>query len=102
MASDRLVASKSLEIPLFFFMNCSFLRRFLLSVEGLGFFFLIIFSTGEVAFSLVSRLKEKVEPMVREKEMVCPLFARAWQKSRHCFSRTGSPPLNVEVAIFTD
>ena len=86
MASDRLVASKSLEIPLFFFMNCSFLRRFLLSVEGLGFFFLIIFSTGEVAFSLVSRLKEKVEPMVREKEMVY-----------HCLPGPGRSPGTVSV-----
>ena len=101
MASARLVASRSLEVSLFCFKNSSFLRRFLLSVEGLGFFFLVIFSTGEVAFPLVSRLKEKVEPRVREKEMVCPLLARAWQKSRHCFNRAGSPPLNVEVAIFT-
>ena len=92
----------SLVASLFLFKNSPFLLWFLLIVEGLGFFFLITFSPGEVSFFLVSKLKEKVEPRVREKEMVCPLLARAWQKSRHWNTRTESPPLIVEVAIFTD
>ena len=92
----------SLVASLFCFKNSSFLLWFLLIVEGLGFFFLITFLSGEVSFFLVSRLKEKVEPRVREKEMVCPVLASAWQKSRHCFTRAGSPPLIVEVGTFTD
>ena len=92
----------SLNVSLFFFRNSSFLRRFLLSVEGLNFFFFGNLSTKEAAFLLVSRLKEKVEPRVREKEMVCPVLASAWQKSRHCFTRAVSPPLIVEVGTFTD
>jgi hypothetical protein len=74
---------------------------FLLKVEGLGFFFLGIFISEEVAFTLVSRLKTNVEPRVTEKVMVCPILASAWQNSRHWDNRAGSPPLIGEVAIFT-
>ena len=53
---------------------------------------------------LVPRLKKKVTPRVREKEMVCPILARAWQKSRywHWDTREDSPTLTVVVEILTD
>ena len=101
VASARLVASLSLEVSLVCFKNCSFPWRFLLRVEGLGFFFLAIFSPEELTFTLVSRLNENVEPRLRVKEIVCPMLVSAWQNSRHCDTRAGSPSLMVAGAIFT-
>ena len=34
--------------------------------------------------------------------MVCPMLARAWQKSRYCDIREDSPTFIVVVAIITD
>jgi hypothetical protein len=50
-------------------------------VEGLDFFFFL--PLFRVVFSLLSREKEKVEPMVRAKEKLWPLLASAWQNVRH-------------------
>ena len=85
-----------------FLLEKLFIFLFLLSVEGLGFFICGFFSQGEVAFFLVSRLRDKVEPRAREKEMVCIILASAWHKSRHCVNRAGSPPIIVMGAILTD
>ena len=37
--------------------------------------------------------------MVREKEMVCPMLARAWQKSRYWDTREDLPTLIIVVDI---
>jgi hypothetical protein len=71
-------------------------------VLGDGLFFFFTISLEVVVFDLVSRLKEKVEPSLREKEMVCPMLASAWQNSRHWDIRIGSPPLMAAGGIFTD
>ena len=47
-------------------------------------------------------LNKKVQPRVRENEMVFPMLARAWQKSRYCDNREDSTTLIVVVAILTD
>ena len=70
-----------------FFSKNSFLRlAFLLSVEGL--FFLVPEDMG--ALPLVSREKEKVEPMEREKLKATPWLLSAWQKSKHLEAKLGS------------
>ena len=68
-------------------------------VEGF-FFFCETFSLGEVAFLLVSRLKEKVEPMVREKAKG---QGQAEVQALHRDTyRAGSPPLTIIGDILTD
>ena len=70
--------------------NSSLLLAFLRKEDGLGFFFFRTSASAEVVLSLaggvlslVSREKEKVEPMVREKLKALPWLASAWQKARH-------------------
>ena len=64
-----------------FFSRNSFLRlAFLLRVEGLLFF---LVPGDKDALPLVSREKEKVEPMESEKLKATPWLLSAWQKSRH-------------------
>ena len=36
---------------------------------------------------LVFKEKLKLDPMERERLMVCPMLASVWQNSRHCFTR---------------
>ena len=65
-----------------FLLRNSILRlAFLLCVEGLSFFL----STGSAASALllVSKEKEKLVPMFREKWKVLPWVASAWQNSMH-------------------
>ena len=78
-----------------FFSKNSLLRlAFLLSVEGL--FFLVPEDMG--ALPLVSREKEKVEPMVSEKLKATPWLLSAWQKSKHLVAKLGS--LSPTAVIF--
>ena len=67
----------------FFFKNSSLRLAFLLLVDGLGIFFwvalLLVSKAG--TFSLVSREKEKVEPMEREKLKAKPWPANTWQQT---------------------
>ena len=68
----------------FFFKNSSLRLAFLLSVEGL----LIFLVTGDTdALILVSKEKEKVEPIAREKLNATPWLVSAWQKSRHLVAK---------------
>ena len=48
-----------------------------------------------------AQIEEESINKVREKEMVCPMLARAWQ-SRYWDTREGSPTLIVVGAILTD
>ena len=41
----------------------------------------------------------KFGPMEREKVMVCPMLASAWQKSRHCVTRADVPAPSGEEDI---
>ena len=67
---------------------------FLLTLEGLNFFFLTSSVETEAAFffSLASREKEKSEPTLREKEKAIPWLASAWQKSMHLMAKVESSP----------
>ena len=61
-------------------LRLAFLRR----VEGLGFLVLVIFL---ISLLLVSKEKEKLEPMEREKLKASPWVASARQKSMHLVTR---------------
>ena len=84
----------------FLFRNSVLLRVFLLWVEGLDLFF-VLTRVDFTLLSLVSREKENVELMVREKLKSLPWLASAWQKARHCDAKEGSTALNKSAAIFT-
>ena len=60
-------------------LRLAFLRR----VEGLGFLVLMPFF---ISLLLVSKKKEKLEPMDREKLKASPWLASAWQKSLFFFT----------------
>ena len=63
-----------------FFLRCySLLLASRLSVDG-DFFFLVV---AKASFPLVSTEKEKLDPMVKEKEKVSDLPGSIWQNSRH-------------------
>ena len=70
----------------FCFFSKNSLLAFLLNVEGL--FFLVPEDMG--ALPLVSREKEKVEPMESEKLKATPWLLSAWQKSKHLEAKLGS------------
>ena len=67
-------------VCLFLERNSSLHLAFLLCVEGLSFFLL---TRPVIALPLVSKEKEKLGPMLREKWKVWPWMASAWQKSMH-------------------
>ena len=86
----------------FFFRNSALLLAFLLFVEGLTFFHVRASARGtEAGLSLVSRAKEKVESILREKLKALPWLANAWQKTKHCDAREESSPCNEAAVIFT-
>ena len=95
-----------LELSDFLFRKSSFLFAFLLSCEGLSFFFIpssgvvTFLGSREVDFSLVSREKEKLEPIDREKENFCPWLDSAWQNSKHLIVRAKFS--SSAGGIFTD
>ena len=53
----------------------------------------------EVELTLVSREKEKFEPMFREKVNTQPLLVSAWQMSRHLLASVELSPLIVADVI---
>ena len=61
--------------------NSALRFAFLLLVEGLILFLVLLSETGLV--SLVSKEKVKSEPTVTENLKTLPCSASAWQKSRH-------------------
>ena len=97
--SSHLKASFSDEGVVFLLGNSSFLLWFLLNLEGLSFFFRV--TTLWSTFRLVSREKEKEEPIFKEMLNDCPLLASAWQKSKHWVKRAGSSPATASDIIFT-
>ena len=81
----------------FFRKNSSLLLALRLKVDGVFFFF---FAEEEAASPLVSKEKEKLVPIFREKEKDEDLPASIWQKSRHWDARKASSFTGI-VAIFT-
>ena len=79
----------------FFCKNCSLLLALRLKVDGVCFFF----AEEKVASPLVSKEKEKLVPIFREKEKDNDLPASFWQKSRHWDARKASS-FTGTVAIF--
>ena len=79
----------------FLLRNSWRLLTFLLTSEGLSFFFL----TSTVFIPLVSREKQNWEPVVSMKEKEVPWLASAWQKSMHLLARDMSPPLVGAVIV---
>jgi hypothetical protein len=71
----------------------SFLFKFLLWVEGLGFF--LVLAVAGASFSWVDREKEKEVPREREKLKVFLWLASAWQNSRHLAAK----PVLVTSAV---
>ena len=80
----------------FFRKNSSLLLALRLKVDGVFFFF---FAEEEAASPLVSKEKEKLVPIFREKEKDNDLPASIWQKSRHWDARKASS-FTGTVAIF--
>ena len=56
-------------------------------MEGLAFF---LVPPRGASLLLVSREKEKVEPMLREKLKALPWLVSAWQRARHCNAKEKS------------
>ena len=83
----------------FFLRNSSLRLAFLLMVDGLFFFQALSLVTEVGAISLVSREKEKLEPVVREKENTNPWLARSLQKSKHLVAKGESSPITGAVIL---
>ena len=84
----------------FFFKKSSLRLAFLLRVDGLAFFFFLL-STAKGTLCLVSREKEKVEAMLREKLISIPWLVSAWQKSKHLTAKEElASPIAVILAYF--
>ena len=72
--------------------NTSLRLAFLLRVDGLGFFLGGILAwVSEASTHVVSREKEKSEPMARENLKAVPWLLSAWQKSRHLLAKSVAP-----------
>ena len=87
----------------FFFKNSSLRLAFLLLVDGLGIFFwvalLLVSKAG--TFSLVSREKEKVEPMEMEKLNALPWLTSVWQSSKHLVAKEESLSSTAVILLCT-
>ena len=83
----------------FLFRNWALRLAFRLFAEGLVFFLVTKGVTGLT--SLLSRQKEKLEPILREKLKAWPWLASAWQKAKHCMAREDPSPHIVSAVIFT-
>ena len=83
----------------FLFRNWALRLAFRLFAEGLIFFLV----TGGVTTlkPLLSREKENLESMLREKLKALPWLASAWQKAKHWEVREDSSSHIVAAAIFT-
>ena len=87
----------------FLFKNPSLRLAFLLIVDGLGIFFgialLLVSMAGNL--SLVSREKEKAEPIEREKLKALPWLASVWQKSKHLVAKEDSLSPTAVILVCT-
>ena len=68
-------------------------------VDGLFFFQALSLVTEVGAISLVSREREKLEPVVREKENTNPGLARSLQKSKHLLAKEESSSLTAAAIL---
>ena len=68
-------------------------------VEGLFLFLGVVSFSVSSAIFLVSREKEKLEPVVREKENTNPWLARSLQKSKHLVAKGESSPITGAVIL---
>ena len=73
----------------FFFKKSRLRLAFLLRVDGLAFFFFLL-SKAKGTLCLVSREKEKLEPIEMENLKDWPWLASAWQNSMHLEAREES------------
>ena len=71
----------------FLFRNSSLRLAFLLIVDGLGIFLGVALVSKADTLSLVSREKEKAEPIEREKLKALPWLASVWQKSKYLVAK---------------
>ena len=71
----------------FLFRNSSLRLAFLLIVDGLGIFLGAALVSKAGTLSLVSREKEKAEPIEREKLKALPWLASVWQKSKYLVAK---------------
>ena len=83
----------------FVFKNSSLRPAFLLKVDGLAFFFFLL-STAKGTLGLVSREKEKVEPMLREKLISKPWLVSAWQKCKHLMAKEELASSNAVILAY--
>ena len=79
----------------FFFRNSSLLLASRLRVDGVFFFF----GDARTSFPLVSTEKEKLGPMLKEKESDLP--ASVWQISRHWDASLASSSLKCDIAVIS-
>ena len=70
---------------------------FLLSVDGLAFF---LVPENPSTLLLVSKEKEKVGPMAREKLKAWPWLASAWQKSMHLETRVELTSSTAAILVY--
>ena len=81
---------------LFFFFKKSSLRfAFLRRVDGLAFFLV-----AKVSLHLVSRVKEKVDPMLRENWKAFPWLLSAWQKAKHLVVKEEVVSSTVAILVY--
>ena len=74
---------------------------FLLSVDGLGFFFLVLPGVSEARpLSLASSEKEKEEPILRQKLKAKPWWASVWQRSRHLVAKEESLSPTAVILVY--
>ena len=82
---------------LFLFKNSARRFAFLLRVEGLAFF---LGDESKISLHLVSRVKEKVEPMLRENWITLPWPVSAWQNAMHCVAREESSSPTAAILVY--
>jgi len=92
------VVELSSDETVFFFKNSCFLLAFRFTEDGLNFF---LTSLEVVASPLVSRLKEKSEPMETENLKALPLVSRCRQNSMHWVARVAYLSSMVGADIFS-
>ena len=80
--------------------NASFRLAFLLSVDGLDFFLVFLVVANARPLSIVSREKEKLELIVREKLKAKPWPASVWQRSRHLAAKEESLSPTAVILVY--
>ena len=86
----------------FFFKKASFRLTFLLRVDGLFLFIVLlaVFVFETTPLPLASREKEKEEPILREKLKAKPWLANVWQRSRHLVAKEDSHSPTAVILVY--